>query len=356
MRHPLIFIPTLTMGGAERVAAVLANEWIKREQVTVLTYFDADHFYPLDSRVNVICLNRRAGRGAFARALDVFLAGLALRKVVQQLRPRFVLSFMNKYNAFAIWWLLGTGIPVLGSERGSPDEVLPRIRVFVRNILYPLAAGIIFQTEAARAAMSRKIRIERAGVIPNPVPRIIDPKARQPERIVLAVSRLVESKAVDQLIRAFETMQARNWRLVICGDGPLRAHLEEVARGTAARDRIEFVGATSDLAPFHRRAGIFAMTSLHEGFPNALAEAVVSGIPCVAYNCATGPADLINDGRSGRLVAVGDWAGLAKAMDEIAENEDKARAFAEAATAIGAQLEPSMISARFLSFCDAEVA
>lgn len=356
MRHPVIFIPTLTMGGAERVAAVLANEWVKREQVTVITYFEVDPFYRLDARVNVICLNRRAGRGPFARLLDVVLAGFAFRMAVQQLRPRFVLSFMNKYNAFSIWWLLGTGIPVLGSERGSPYEALPRIRVLARNLLYPLAAGIIFQTEAARAAMSSKIRIKRAEVIPNPVPRIIDPKVRQPECMVLAVGRLVESKAVDQLIRAFETMRARNWRLVICGDGPMRSFLEDVACGTSARDRIEFVGATSDLAPFHRRAGIFAMTSLHEGFPNALAEAVVSGIPCVAYNCLTGPADLINDGRSGRLVEVGDWAGLAKAMDEIAGNDDVARAFSEAAAEIGAQLEPSMISARFLTFCDASVA
>lgn len=356
MNFPFIFIPTLTMGGAERVAAVLANEWVQKEQVTVLTYFEEDHFYSLDPRVNVICLNRRAGRGALARVWDVLLAGLAFRAVVKRTRPRFVLSFMNKYNAFAIWWLLGTRTRVIGSERDSPEEVLPKIRVLARNLLYPFAAGIIFQTEAARSAMCSEIRIKQAEVIPNPVPKIIDPESRQPERMVLYVGRLVKKKAVDQLICAFRAMRSRDWRLVICGDGPLRSRLEAMARSCSARDRIDFVGATSDLAPYHRRAGIFAMSSLYEGFPNALAEAVVSGIPCVAYDCPTGPADLIIDGKNGRLVALGDSVGLAKAMDEIAENEDVARAFGYAALEIGDQLEPSKIAARFLSFCDASVA
>lgn len=349
--HVIIFIPTLTAGGAERVASVLANEWCENNKVTIVTYFETPQFYSIDPRVTVICLGFRPHRSKISRVVDVALATFLFRRAVCAVRPEFVLSFMNKYNSFAIASLLGTGTPVIISERDSPTEALPWMRTFARDMLYPLAAGVICQTQKGLDFITTRMRVRKATVIPNPIPRVIHLSERRPEAVVLSIGRLVEKKAIDQLIRAFGAMVTPGWRLVICGDGPLRSTLESQVRTCDLAGRVEFVGMTQDLATFHRRAGIFALSSLYEGFPNALAEAVTSGIPSVAYDCPTGPSELIDDGISGRLVPVGDWKALARAMDEIASDNERAEAYSRASSSLGSHLDASQIAHKFLSFC-----
>lgn len=348
----VIFIPTLTAGGAERVAAMLANQWCRTRRVHLVTYFDEPQFYALDPRVHLSCLGFAANRGRILRVLDALRAARAFRRVIRAADPDFVLSFMNKYNVFAIASLGGTGTPVIASERDSPTEALSWARRLSRDLAYPSARGLVFQTAAAEAFIRGRSRIARAAVIPNPVGRIIEPAERRGEKVVLSVGRLVAKKAVDQLIRAFDAMTVPGWRLVICGDGPLRGALEAQASACDAAGRIEFVGPVTDLAPHFRRAGMFAFSSLYEGFPNALAEAVVSGLPCVAYDCPTGPSELIRDRHNGRLVPVGDWRGLALAMDEIAANADLAARYSANSEPLAAWLDPAVIADRFLDFCD----
>ncbi|HAJ45574.1 MAG TPA: hypothetical protein DCL54_03220 [Alphaproteobacteria bacterium] len=347
-----IFIPTLTAGGAERVASILANQWCQSHQVKLITYFNEAHFYTLDPRVEVLSLGYVPNRRQPGRTVDVALALAAFRRKVLKIRPRFVLSFMNKYNAFALASLWGSGTPVIVSERDSPTEVLPRLRVLARDSLYPGAAGAIFQTAAAQAFHLGRSRIARSTIIPNPITRIIEPSERTPEKIVLSVGRLVGKKAVDHLIRAFGAMQTPGWRLMICGDGPMRATLDAQVSSLGLSSRVDFIGAVSDLRPFYKRAGMFAFSSLYEGFPNALAEAMVSGLPCVSYDCPTGPSELIQDRVNGRLVPVGDWISLAAAMDEVAAEQVTADRYGEASATLARALDPQTIADRFLEFCD----
>lgn len=350
-----IFIPTLTAGGAERVASLLANDWCRVRRVVVVTYFDAPHFFSVDPRVEIICLGFKPHRPAWARMLDVARAALRFRRIIRHLRPAFVLSFMNKYNAFCLVALRGLGIPVIVSERGSPTEVLPRIRIAARDMLYPSAAGLICQTHDGHDFITAQTRVSAATVIPNPVRQIIDPAERKPERIILAVGRFVESKGFDQLVAAMAAMNVAGWRLILCGDGPLRAALEQQARTLGIEDGVEFPGLIGDLAPYYRRTGIFAFSSLHEGFPNALAEAMVSGLPCISYDCPTGPSDLIEDGKSGLLIPVGDVAAMTAALDRLAADHDFAERLGAQAAELAAHLDPVHVSGQYLAFCETAV-
>lgn len=346
-----IFVATLTAGGAERVASVLANFWSEKQKVTLITYFDEPCFYPLDPRVNLVCLGMKAHRGQLGRAWDVIRAVFRMRRLVMRLRPMFVLSFMNKYNAFCLASLRGVGIPIIVSERNSPVRELPRIRVFARDLLYPSAAGLICQTEEGLDFMKTRTRLRETIVIPNPVSPFIERRERVPEQIVLAVGRLMPSKGFDQLLRAFAGMKARNWRLIVCGEGPMRAKLEQEASLLGITDRVEFPGLISDLRPYYRRAGIFAFPSLHEGFPNALAEAMVSGLPCVSYDCPTGPSDIIVDGENGLLLPLGDEAALSAVLDQLAANRDFAERLGARAAQLREQMDSRHIAGKFLTFC-----
>lgn len=351
--NPLcIFIPTLTAGGAERVASILANHWCEARRIIIITYFRGPAFFEIDPRVTIECLGLQPNRGSIRRILDVVTASWRFRRLVGRLRPAFVLSFMNKYNAFCLAALGGSSVPVIVSERDSPIEKLPKARVIARDALYPLAAGLICQTERGREFITSRTNIRRAVVIPNPIDTIIEPGPRRAEKIILGVGRFVPKKGFDQLIAAFAAMSDDSWKLVLCGDGPLRAQLEAQAEALGVAGRTEFPGLLKDLRPHLSKAAIFAFPSLYEGFPNALAEAMVSGLPCVSYDCPTGPAELIDHGENGLLVPLGDVAGLTQCLNRLAQERAYAEQLGEQAALLGERLHPRRIAGEFLRFCE----
>ena len=347
-----VFIPTLTAGGAERVASILANYWCETRRVIIITYFDEPAFFVIDPRVQIECLGLRPNRRLFNRIFDIVTASWRFRRLIARLRPAFVLSFMNKYNAFCLASLGCLPVPVIVSERDSPTEKLPKSRVVARDTLYPYAAGLICQTERGRHFITSRTKVRRAVVIPNPIEPIIEPGSRKDERIVLGVGRFVPKKGFDQLIASFAAMGDDSWKLVLCGDGPMREQLKMQAEALGVSRRIEFPGLVKDLRPYLSKAAIFAFPSLYEGFPNALAEAMVSGLPCVSYDCPTGPAELIDHGENGLLVPLGDVAGLTQCLDRLAADRAYAERLGEQAAVLGERLQPRRIANEFLRFCE----
>ena len=286
------------------------------------------------------------------------MALFRFRKCVVRLRPKFVLSFMNKYNVFCLVSLKGTKIPVIVSERDSPTEELPKIRSLLRDRYYPYADGIIFQTKAARDFINSRgsLCVEQT-IIPNPIIRVIDPDSRKPDHIILAIGRLVPKKGFDQLLDAFAGMRnGGGWRLVICGDGPMRSALERRARDLGVYNCVEFAGMVKDLGIYYRKAGLFAFSSLYEGYPNALAEAMVSGLPCISYDCPTGPAEMIQHGVNGLLVTVGDVAALSAAMDMLVADSDMAQRLSIQAAKLGQVVATGAIAKRYLDYCESVAA
>jgi glycosyltransferase involved in cell wall biosynthesis len=258
---------------------------------------------------------------------------------------------MNKYNIYCLLALMGTGLPVIASERGSPTEELPWVRIALRNATYPFASAVIFQTEKSRQFISGQAKLRRVAVIPNPVSRLIELHERRPEKMVLAVGRLHWMKGHSHLLEAFAAMTVRDWTLVVCGDGELRDKLEGQARELGIIERAHFPGAIKDLGPYFVRAGIFALSSLSEGFPNALAEAMVAGVPCVSYDCETGPSELIADGENGLLVPVGNKAAFARALDQLAMDPKWAQGLGVRAAQIADRVEIGAVSKEYWEVC-----
>lgn len=353
----LIFIPTLTTGGAERVASILANQWCTypNAHVAIITLFDEPLFYPLDSRVEYVCIGIGSNEGGLGRLVDLMHALQSLRREIGERKPNFVLSFMNKYNAFCVTALLGMKQCVIVAERGSPTEILPHLRVILRKLTYPLAAAVLVQSKAARDFILSTTRARRVAVLFNPVTQIIDPRDRQPKKIILNVSRLQAGKGHSDLLKAFASLCVEGWSLVLCGDGPMRPDLERRARELGITGQTHFLGTQADLRPHLRRAGIFAFTSYSEGFPNALAEAVLAGIPCVSYDCPTGPSELVEDGRNGFLVKVGDVEELARRLRELMTNADLCDRFSRNAVQVAKKVDTEIVSQQYFDYCTAPV-
>ena len=136
--------------------------------------------------------------------------------------------------------------------------------------------------------------------------------------VVLAVGRLERSKDFPTLIRAFARLASRRpCRLMILGEGRERKELEGLVSQLGLRDRVSLRGWDDNPFAYMSRAALLVVSSIHEGLSMVLVEALACGCPCVSTDCPSGPAEILQDGRLGPLVAVGDEAGLAEAMDRV---------------------------------------
>lgn len=149
--------------------------------------------------------------------------------------------------------------------------------------------------------------------------------------LVGGVGRLSPEKGFDTLIRSTAELvrQGRNLRLVLVGEGDDRTRLEALASELGLRDRIRFAGWQSDVRPYFEAMDIFALSSLREGLPNVLLEAMALGIPVVATRIAGVPR-IVRDGRNGTLIEPGRGEALTRAIDELSRNAGLRESFGTA--------------------------
>jgi glycosyltransferase involved in cell wall biosynthesis len=133
----------------------------------------------------------------------------------------------------------------------------------------------------------------------------------------LNIGRLDPQKDQVTLLRAFARLaRRRDAGLIILGEGRERGRLERLARDLGVADRVIMPGWVPSIEPYFRAADLFVLSSAYEGFGLVLVEALSQGVPVVSTDCPSGPAEILADGRYGRLVPVGDDEALADAMEE----------------------------------------
>src|SRR5690606_37548169 len=143
------------------------------------------------------------------------------------------------------------------------------------------------------------------------------------ENIIICVGRLIPVKGHKYLIEAFANCKnIDDWKLVFLGDGILKNELLQQVKNLNLEDNVKFIGATKNVDEWLSRSSIFAFTSISEGFPNALAEGMSASLPCVSFNCVTGPKDLIKHGYSGYLIEVGDIENFSLTLNMLMENAE----------------------------------
>jgi glycosyltransferase involved in cell wall biosynthesis len=180
---------------------------------------------------------------------------------------------------------------------------------------------------AALSGMSRS----RFEVIHNPIPLPVgaDRSTATPHRApdgsgrrILSVGTLKAQKNHALLIRAFARMvRQADDHLTIVGEGTLRPDLEALARSEGVEDCVSFPGFTADPGQYYVRSDLFVLSSDYEGFGNVIVEALAHGLPVVSTDCPSGPSEILEDGRYGRLVPVGDAPALASAMEEALSSD-----------------------------------
>lgn len=332
-------------GGAERVIAQLVKGWSEEDILcSVICMHPADAFYSLPEQV------ARYDVPTFSenKNVDKLLRYRYLRKLVKELSPDVVLALPEEIGIYVIPALFGTGIPVVVSERNNP-QVMPNkmISRIMRRLFYPFADGLIFQTEQAASFFSASQR-KKGIILPNPLDlsRLPALYEGQREKKVVGAGRLENQKNFPLLIEAFAKFYETHsdYQLVIYGEGSRRGELESLAQEKLLEGSWCMPGKVSDLPEQIGKSGIFALSSDYEGVPNVLIEAMAVGTPCVSTDFAPGSAaSLIDNGRNGILVSVGDADALAEGLSYIADHPKEAGSMGAAAVQVREKLDAGIV-------------
>ncbi len=335
-------VPSLSSGGAERVAVLLAQGFLARgHRVAFVTIYGRDRdFYVLPSGVDRIALNLGRDRSNVLQKLTGnFRRVMALRRTVRRTQPGVAVSFMNQTNIVVLLAAAGLGVPVIATEHMDPRrDSLPAAWRWLRRKTYPRAARLVSVSSAVDNFFTW-LPDECRTVIPNPVPlREVQGQTGQPlalpwSRSVIAMGRLAPEKGFDLLIRAFAELAPRfpDWGLAILGEGVERAALQSLARELAVADRVCLPGVVQQAFAALKQGELFVLSSRHEGFGNALVEAMACGLPVIATDCWSVSPEIVRDGVDGLTVPAGNPNALAGAMGVLMGDADRRRRLGEAA-------------------------
>lgn len=332
----VLFNEFSAQGGVQRRLANMIKVWARQGyRIALVTYRDGAFFYP-DEIGPLVTFERLGSRSKWGITLRLW-------RFLRRTRPRVILGTSHLANTILarLSFLPATGVRRLGnvpntfgaSQRKAgrhKARKLAAVRRFYRKL-----DGIIAVSRGVREDLLESVGLRSVPVhaIPNatisPVlfekaGQAVDHPWLQPGReepVVLSVGRLAPQKDQATLLEAVaRARESRPCRLIILGEGPLRPELEARARELGIADSVALPGFVENPYAWMARSDCFALSSRWEGCPNVLIEAIALGIPAVATDCPSGPDEILQGGRFGHLVPMGDGPALAEAIADVLAN------------------------------------
>ncbi len=325
----LIVINTLRMGGAERFAVTMAN-WLAGQGVdtTMVVFEDDTSALKPAASVKTIWLHRRG-------SWDIPRVVLGLRRAVRATHPHAIFTTMTPAT-------LMTALALTGM-RGRPRQVAREctfhslattrwnrpLQRLVFRVAFRTCHTVVCLTSAMRADLRDHfgVREELMTVIPNPVDvtrcerlaqaplahEFLTPRAMP---LIVSCARLSPPKDFPTVFHALVRLAKEGMpcRLIVLGDGELRAQLVELRNRLGLEEFVAFAGTVDNPYAYMARADVFVLSTYYEGFPNVVIEAMACGAPVVCTDCQNGLQEIITHGTDGLLVPPGDPAALASAL------------------------------------------
>ncbi len=333
-------------GGVARIMVNLANALTAQGVAVDLLLAASGCPYPhqLDPRIRVIDLG----------TAHIYGALLPLARYLRRQRPDVLVASRYRASLVAVWsryLAFGprSGIPRVALRIESALSSSAGRRRGLRRWLYYSSIRRVYSQAAVILAVSHGVAEDfdeiahphnrQVHVVPNPVvtPQLMERAQESVDHpwfkvggppIILGVGRFTRRKDFATLVRAFAQVRKQGpCRLVLIGDGEERSRLEALAGRLGVADAVDFPGVTHNPYPYMARAQVLALSSRGgEGSPNVLKEAMALGLPVVSTDCMSGPCEILQGGRLGGLVPVGDASALAQALvDTLAAPPDPER-------------------------------
>lgn len=344
----VIILHDLRGGGAERAMLRLALGMLEagRRVAVLLINFKGEYLEEVPDRLPLIDLKGGSVLGSIP----------ALARWIRANRPKSILSALTHVNiaVLAATRIAGYKGKIVVSERNQISEKAATARGIREKLTYGLAPSLYRMSDAV-VAVSQGVaedvtaftKLDRRKVyfVHNPVfddgilqraseaaphPWLAEDPRVSP--VIIAVGRLHIQKDFGTLIRAFARLRAkRPARLIIFGEGVERPALERFAEGSGYSQDIDLPGFCTNPFAAMARADLQVLSSRWEGFPNVLVEGMSCGTAVVATDCPSGPREILDEGRFGPLVKMGDDVAMAQAMEQMLDQPDAGAICAERA-------------------------
>ncbi len=315
---------SLTAGGAERVLSIMANYWASRGHCIHFLTLDAEEgdFYTLDPKIQRHALGLLHGSNAPWGILRKHTLRLFwIRKIIKETKPDAVICFMDRMNVATLLAAWGLQVSIIISERTDPR--LHNIGPFwsvLRRLTYPYAQALVIQTESVKKWATKFYSQKRLFVIPNPLTKIEtsqESNLNLPSQFIVAMGRMDKYKGFDLLLNAFSKINISGWELVLIGEGKEQSNIKRLSEQLGISGIVHMPGKIKNPDSILRHAEIYVLSSLYEGFPNALLEAMRAGVAVISFDCPSGPAEIIHHGVDGLLVPAQDSEALMQTMTKL---------------------------------------
>lgn len=337
-KNTRLFIITPTLdGGVGRIVANIAKGLSDDFKITLLVpMLSGDFFGSVPENVEIHSFGKRR----------ISSCTMPLIKLFKKSKPDMILSLSFHTNIVSIISRIGAGLSksrCIISEHINLRQSLKSIPILKRVIMktlififYRFAGSYIAVSKGAKESMSKisGVHISKINVIYNPVIdesfyRASEEKVEHPfftnkeGPVIVTVGRLDYQKDIETLLKSFSYLPREyKARLIICGDGPLKSELKSRAQTLGVLQNIDFLGFVKNPLPYVKNSNLFVLSSIYEGLPTVLIEALALGVPIVSTDCPDGPKEILDNGRYGLLVPVSDPYDLRESI-ESALKENK---------------------------------
>jgi glycosyltransferase involved in cell wall biosynthesis len=324
-----IFLPGMYEGGAERVMLHLAEELATRgiDVDLVLVRAEGPNFSLIPKNIRIIDL------GVSHSLFSLF----PLIEYINNEKPVALLSgLFTNIVAVLAGILTGRKTRIVICEHNTlsvqaynnRSDWRFKLIPWLSRLVYPFADQIVAVSEGVKRDLTQVTHIpdRKIQVIYNPVitPELIRMGQEAPDHpwfqpgkspVILAMGRLVAVKEFDTLIEVFSRVRKIiAAKLMILGEGPERDNLERQVRALGMQEDVQLPGFIENPYPLLSHSNLFILCSRHEGLPGALIEAMAFRVPLISTDCPSGPAEILEGGKHGRLIRVGDKEELADAI------------------------------------------
>ncbi|MDT3754980.1 glycosyltransferase family 4 protein [Citrobacter freundii complex sp. 2023EL-00966] len=321
--------------GTERVLASVSNFLADSYKIKIYSMAtkSGPPFFTVDNRVEIHhmgLLGYHGNKGVLSKCYKKISNTLRIPFLLRNIDSDLIIGMSKNINIYLVLFrfFLKNNPKIIGCEHFAANRPMGRIITIIRNLSYKKLNRLVVLTKHDYDYYKK--HGVSLSLIPNFIPTEIENASANitydsNTKVLLAVARHTEQKRIDLLLSIWAKIadNNNNWKLVIVGDGELLERNIELSKILGIEKKTEFIRPQSDIYNYYKRASIFLLTSDYEALPMVLLEASAFGLPCISFDCDTGPRDIITHNYDGFLIKPGNLGDYTNFLQILIDDEKK---------------------------------
>ena len=357
MKNLIIFYPSYERGGATKILINLIKVLSKKN---IKIYLIINNFIYKHKNLEVVKVNNKYNFFK-TRFFSSLLGSVELIRLINKLNKSETRILSMQSNFFSVLICFFKRIKVIvrvsedpcGATKYADEKIFSYLVLLSKFLTYNMATSIIVNAKKSFLCVKKFLyNKKKIRILYNPsLNKINKFKIKNNNRTFLSIGRFCKQKNQILLVKAFTNFckKNKNYRLILCGDGPDKNDLYSFIKNQNLTKKIILKKWNSNLDKYYKDSSVFILTSLYEGMPNVLIEAINNNIPCIATN-VSGVPDLLLNGKGGIILKNFNTFELQNKLNNIAKNYSEFAKKAKIAKNYLYRYELNKASGKYINF------